>query len=51
MPLTIDIIAVIPTVVDNGAYVSDAFSTPISGSIGGVGIAGGNIVGAFFLHS
>lgn len=47
MASTIDIVAIVPTVLDNGSSISDAFSGQTSGSIGGVGIAGGNIFASF----
>jgi hypothetical protein len=47
MASTIDIIAIVPTVLDNGSAISDAFSGQTSGSVGGVGIAGGNVFASF----
>ncbi|WP_202799531.1 hypothetical protein [Paracidovorax oryzae] len=42
----VDIIAVVPTVADNGGAISDAFSGETTGSIAAPGLAAGNIVAA-----
>ena len=48
MSSIVDIFAIIPTVADNGPTIVNVLTGEVTGSVGGPGIAGGNIVAAFF---